>query len=127
MSAPRDDVNACTPRQCALSMTRRPDPHRIDGVGGWDPWIHWASMRRLANPLCDRDRLWSLGEQGPAISAVCLPNMLGPSHLSFMLGLAASALELSALRSTMSFSIEARSLSNSAGSGTATVAAAGLS
>jgi hypothetical protein len=52
---------------------------------------------------------------------------LSPGYLSFMLGLAASALELSILRSPMSFSIEARSLSNSVGSGTATVAAAGLS
>jgi len=69
-------------------------------------------------------RAWRLRPRvGRYVCGVCLAT----DYLCFMLGLAASALELSILRSTMSFSIEARSLSNSVGSGTATVAAAGLS
>jgi hypothetical protein len=101
-----------------------------------DETIHFEM---LISPLSDLKHwtsschLWLLGPQIYP-SNCCRTTADGmsaeyfkPSYLSFMLGLAASALELSILRSPMSFSIEERSLSNSLGSGTATVAAAGLS
>lgn len=103
-------------------------------------------LPRLSNPLemvisprfraldfgASSQAAWPLGLSNtnicPNIPVACLSQgCVEADYLSFIVGLAASALELSALRSTMSFSTEARSLSNSVGSGTATVAAAGLS
>lgn len=108
------------------SLSGRRDLHRNENADAWSPWIDWP-RHDASQTACRSRRLWSLGEQRAGTMAKRLPNTPGRGYLSFMLGLAASALELSAFRSPMSFSIEARSLSNSAGSGTATVAAAGLS